>query len=131
MPFKKDKILVLALLFLVVGLWGCTKCSSTPVTCDTASKYSDQVATYVAPLLGCTGVAAISADITAQLQKDNLCSAATAKTGPVASIVCPPVVSFIVGYGAGKLPAAWQCTGGAAATWTAQTLTEACDKIPY
>lgn len=129
----KQKILTLALMFLAVGLWGCTKCNSGPVvTCDLASKYSDQIAAQVAPLLGCTGTAAISADITAELQKANLCSKATANpTGPVAAMVCPVVVSFLVAQATKQIPATWNCTGGAAATWTADQLTAQCDKIPY
>lgn len=127
----KQRLMTLMLMVLAFGLWGCTKCNpSTVVTCDLASKYSDQVAGYVAPILGCTGVAAMSADITAELQKQNICSA-TPKAGPIATMVCPPIISFIVGYGAGKLPVAWACTGGAAATWTAATLTAQCEKIPY
>ena len=112
---------VLMFLMLAAMLAGC---KNKP--CSTIEPFVDTLATTFATALTCTNPEAMKIDFMAFAESKGLCKA-DAVRGPIASIACPIVVGYVMGFGAGKLPAAWGCTGQAAAA----ALTVACNALPF
>jgi len=113
------RILLLALLVFVAA-----GCKNKP--CSTIEPFVDTLATTFATALTCTNPEAMKIDFMAFAESKGLCKA-DAVRGPIASIACPIVVAYVVGFGSGKLPAAWGCSGQAAAA----ALTVACNALPF
>lgn len=116
--------LFLACLVAMSGLTGCT--SKTPV-CDAAKAVSGSVATVIASQLACKNPDAIKATLVEELTKLNVCTSGGANaSGLVGDIICPNLVAGLYSGVLGKLPAAWQCGGGAVGDQLKAQLLAAC-----
>ena len=67
----------------------------------------------VALAFDCANVAAIAADLSAPIQKLNLCPKDGEKAlGTIGDTVCPQAAEFVASVGVGALPTKWECKGG-------------------
>lgn len=99
--------------------------------CSVIKPYSDIAASTMAKTLDCKGVDAMKADFITFCAEKGLCKGQPmsfdASKGPIASMLCPVLVPWLVGFGSGKLPPAWQCSGAPVEA----TLIMACNAIPF
>lgn len=98
------------------------------VKCDKIKPVSDAAAMSFAKALDCKGTDAMKTDFIKFCADKGLCKQSLeGLEGPIASLVCPVLVKYVVDFGTGKLPATWQCSGEPAE----QALLAACMMIPY
>jgi hypothetical protein len=110
-------LIVLALIFLV------SACRNTP--CSKVKPYTDKVAVGLAAVLDCTNVPQMQADIIKYCEDTGKCKADL--NGPIAMVVCPIVVPYLMQYAVGQLPPVWGCTGKP----VEGVLITACNAIPF
>lgn len=111
---------VLSVCFLSLFLGSC---KNKP--CSNFDGAFTAVSGMLATTLSCSNSAAIKTDLYAFAETKGICQADA--RGPIASMVCPVVVQWVVGFGVGKIPATWGCTGAASEA----ALSVACNAIPF
>jgi len=120
------------LLFAVIAYFpGCST-----VGCTVQHAAAGAITTGVANALQCTNGAQILADVTAVIQKSNICTLPAKKPGmpmqgAIANAGCPALIPLIVTEIGTAIPASWQCNPVAAATGISAALTQACELIPF
>ena len=95
--------------------------------CSTFRSESNMVADAFAQALSCTGKAAMESDFYAQLEKTGICQNTDLKQGIFAQTLCPIFSQFVVGFGVGKTPPDWSCSGSN----TVSGLTSLCELLPW
>ena len=125
-------LLTAALMFV-----GCTPKQQNDAGCTAQKAIVNVVASTLAAQLDCKGVDAMKAAIDAQAAKLNVCKPAEPTTtlagtvvaqSVVGAVICGPLVEGLFSGALTKVPADWQCSGGALATDAKAKLIEACAK---
>lgn len=100
-------------------------CKNLP--CSKLQTYTDKAAVAIAApaVLDCEGVSVMQRDIINYCEQKGYCKQGL--NGPIALVVCPFVVPYIVSFGVGKLPPEWKCKG----TGAEAAIMAACNAVPF
>lgn len=110
--------------FALLAFSGCT--SKTPV-CDAAKAVAGSVSQVIATQLSCKNPDAITASLVNELVTLKVCtSSGTNASGLVGDLICPNLVTNLYNGALKKIPADWQCGGGAVGDQLKAQLLAAC-----
>lgn len=120
------------IIFLMLGLM-LSGCHTTPIINQAVCTAQDRVVTASSNLLvaklNCANPAAVRADVLTFVQKANMCKPADGNfKGPIGNLLCGTITDGVMVKLQGKIPPAWECTGGVAAADTRAQLLALCQK---
>lgn len=110
---------------LLFSMCLCVVFAGCPAECEKIKPATDAVAMSFAQTLDCKGTDAMKADFLKFAERNGMCTEQL--EGPIANMICPILARYVVGFGVGKLPTTWQCSGQPAEA----ALAAACKMLPY